>query len=192
MRSRTAAGTRSPMPYRRRISAASPKVEASGAAGPLPITSISSPITSLSSSASTAAGAASRASCPPLIAEMCLRTALISWMSAPEASSSRVTACFSSSVMGAAGSGISADAPPEIRHSTRSRRPAAAAMSAMRRAPAAPRSSGTGWPHSFSSMRRNRAVCPSLTFTSPAVIARPSARSAACAIVAPALPAPIT
>ena len=82
-------------------------------------------MTSESSRDSTRAGAARRASCPPLMREMCLRTALISWMVAPQASSSRVVACFSSSVMPSAGRGRSADAPPEIRQITRSSRPAA-------------------------------------------------------------------
>ena len=49
-----------------------------------------------------------------------------------------------------------------------------------------------GWPHSFSSMRRSLAVCPSLTFTRPAVMRRPRTRSAAFAMDAPAFPAPTT
>ena len=71
-------------------------------------------MTSESSRDSTRAGAARRASWPPLMREMCLRTALISWMVAPQASSSRVVACFSSSVMPSAGRGSRAEAPPEI------------------------------------------------------------------------------
>ncbi len=138
VRSLTDAGTRSRMPYRSRISTAPAKVEASGAVGPEPMTSRSSPITSESISDSTRAGAARRASCPPLMREMCLRMALISWILAPEASSSRVVACFSSRVMPSAGSGISADAPPEMRQITRSSFPAPAAMRAMRSAPATP------------------------------------------------------
>src|SRR5665647_782506 len=59
---------------------AAAKVEASGAVGPEPMTSTSSPMTSESSRDSTRAGAARRASCPPLMSEMCLRTVLISWM----------------------------------------------------------------------------------------------------------------
>ena len=192
IRTRTAAGTLSRMPYRSSTAAASRKVDGSGAAGPEPITSGLSPITSETSSASTFAGHARRASRPPLIADKCLRTALISWMSAPHASSSRVTSCFSASVIGGAGSGSSAEAPPEIRHSTRSPTPAAEAISAMRSAPAAPRWSGTGCPHSFSSMRRSLATWPYLTFTRPPVTIRPNARSAARAMEAPALPAPIT
>ena len=104
--------------------AAVAKVETSGAVGPEPMTSRLSPMTSESSRDSTRAGAARRASWPPLMREMCLRTALISWMGAPQASSSRVMACFSSSVMPSAGRGMSAEAPPEIRQSTRSSRPA--------------------------------------------------------------------
>src|ERR1035437_10105640 len=88
--------------------------------------------------------------------------------------------------------GKSAEAPPETRQITRSSRPAAAAICAIRTAPATPRSSGTGWPHWFNSMRRNLATWPSLTLIRPAVMRRPRTRSAACAMEAPALPAPIT
>src|ERR1035437_8413890 len=171
---------------------AAAKVEASGAVGPEPMTSRLSPMTSERSRDSTRAGAARRASCPPLMSEMCLRTVLISWMVAPEARSTRVVACFSSRVMPAAGRGKSAEAPPETRQITRSSRVAAAAICAIRSAPATPRSSGTGWPHWFNSMRRNLATWPSLTLIRPAVIWRPRTRSAACAMEAPALPAPIT
>ena len=73
-----AAGARRPSLYFSRMAAASAKVLASGAVGPEPITPGSSPMTSESSSDSTRAGAAKRASCPPLIREMCLRTVLIS------------------------------------------------------------------------------------------------------------------
>ena len=141
---------------------------------------------------STAAGQARRANWPPLMREMCLRTALISWIVAPQASSCRVTACFSSSVMPEAGSGSRAEAPPEIRQTTRSSCCAPVAMPAMRAAPSTPRASGRGWPLSFSSMRRNLARCPYLTLIRPAVIRLPRTRSAAFAIEAPALPAPTT
>ena len=99
---------------------------------------------------------------------MCLRTALISWMLAPQASSSRVVACFSSSVMG--GGGQRAAAPTRRRRSGRDqivRAGVGARFAAMRRAPSTPRSSGTGWPHSFSSMRRSFAPWPSLTLIRP-------------------------
>ena len=144
---------RSSNPYPSRIVRAEAKVEASGAVGPLAMTSRSSPITSLSIRHSMAAGQASRASCPPLTIEMCLRTALISWILAPHASSNFVTACFSSSVTGGAGAGSSAEPPPDIRAMIRSSSPACPAMRAMRVAPATPAASGSGWPHSFNSTR---------------------------------------
>ena len=56
IRSRTAAGIRSRSPYLSRIAWAPANVEASGAVGPDPITSRSSPTTSETSSASTWAG----------------------------------------------------------------------------------------------------------------------------------------
>ncbi len=63
---------------------------------------------------------------PPLIREMCLRTQLISWMLAPQSSNNCVVFCFSASVMGGAGSGSKAEAPPEIKQMTRSSGPALA------------------------------------------------------------------
>ena len=84
-----------------------------------------SPITSERSRAATRAGAAARASCPPLSSEQCLRTALSWVMSAPAARRRRVMACLSPSVIGGAGAGVSAEAPPEIKVSTRSSAPAA-------------------------------------------------------------------
>ena len=44
--------------------------------------------------------------------------------------------------------------------------------------PSTPCSSGTGWPHSFSSMRRSLAVWPYFTLSRPPVIRRPRTRSA--------------
>ncbi len=143
-RRRTAAGTRARTLYSSRTCRASANVLASGAAGPDPITPGSPPMTSESSRASTRAGAANRASWPPLMSEMCFRTVLIWWIFAPHASRILVTACFSSRVIGGAGRVRRAEAPPEIRQITKSSRPAAAAIPAIRRAPAMPRASGTG------------------------------------------------
>ena len=78
------------------------------------------------------------------MAEICLRTALISWMIAPHSSSSPVMACFSASVTGAAGAGSRAEPPPDI---TRDHQVALAGLlryAAMRRAPPTPASSGFG------------------------------------------------
>jgi hypothetical protein len=55
------------------------------------------------------------ASRPPLIAERCLRTALISVIVAPERKSARVTACLSSRVRPGAGRESKAEPPPEAR-----------------------------------------------------------------------------
>src|SRR5580704_4217833 len=70
-------------------------------------------------------------------------------MLAPQASNDRVIFCFWTRVMEGAGSGSNAEAPPEIKQITRSSGPAWLAIWAMRRAPATPRWSGTGWPHSL-------------------------------------------
>ena len=65
-------------------------------------------------------------------------------MLAPAGQQQLVVACFSSRVMGSAGRGSSAEAPPEIRQSTRSSFPAVSAMAAMRSAPPRRAASGTG------------------------------------------------
>ncbi len=84
------------------------------------MTAGSSPGTSEIASVSTGAGQAASASRPPLIADRCLRTQLISPMLAPERSSAAVSARFSASVMPAAGAASRAEPPPEISASTRS------------------------------------------------------------------------
>ena len=71
-------------------------------------------------SATTRAGWATRASCPPLTREMCLRSVLISRMSAPQARRDLVSACFSESEMPSTGAGVKAEPPPEMRTNTRS------------------------------------------------------------------------
>ena len=102
----------------------------------------------------TRAGAAASASRPPLIAERCLRTQLISAMSAPLLSSARLIACLSSRVRPGAGSASSAEPPPEIRHSTRSSALKALDASRMRAAAASPAASGVGCAASTTSMLR--------------------------------------
>ncbi len=129
--------------YFARIARASAKVLGSGTVGPEPITEGSSPTTSEIASVSTRAGVAA-ARRPPLIAERCFRTQLISWIVAPLLSSARVVACLSARATPGAGSTSSAEAPPDIRHSTRSSAFAARTISSMRPAAARPRSSGTG------------------------------------------------
>ena len=63
--------------------------------------------------------------------DRCLRTAFISLIDAPDASSARVTACFSASERPAAGAIQLADAPPEISAKTRSSAPAASASASV-------------------------------------------------------------
>jgi len=67
-----------------------------------------SPITSLTARVTVVAGAAARANCPPFTAEQCFRTALISSIDAPDASSSEVSARSSSTDIGSAGAASSA------------------------------------------------------------------------------------
>ncbi len=92
----------------------------SGTVGPEPITAGSSPGTSEIATVTTRAGYARWASRPPLIRDRCLRSVFISPIAAPEASSARVTACFSASEMPGAGAIQLADAPPDISARTRS------------------------------------------------------------------------
>ena len=101
------------------------------------------------------AGAAARASCPPLNSDRCLRTAFSSLIVAPAPSSSRVVSCFSASVIGRTGAGVSAEPPPETRKRTASSAPADRTRRTISSAAAWPRASGTGWP---ASRRTTRAV----------------------------------
>ena len=187
-----AAGARAFRSNRSRIASASAKVESSGAVGPEAITSRGSPITSESSSACTRAGAAARASWPPFSREQCFRTALSWLMLAPAASSRRVMACLSASVMGGTGAGVRAEPPPETRTSRRSSAPADSASARIRWAAASPRASGTGCPASIRRTRDVRARYPSLTTTRPSAMRSPRAASAAAAIAPEAFPAPTT
>ena len=132
---------------------ASAKVVRSDTVGPEPITPGSSLGTSEISQDSTRAGCAAIASRPPLIAERCLRTVFISPIWAPDFSSARLTSCLSASVRPGAGRASRAEAPPEIRHSTRSSAERPFTFSRMRPAAARPFSSGTGCAASTISMR---------------------------------------
>lgn len=140
------------MPYFSRMARASAPVLPSGTVGPEATTAGSSPGTSDTTSVTTRAGWQASASRPPLIADRWRRTRFISPIGAPQRSSSRFSARFSSKLMPGAGSDIRAEPPPDTRHSTRSSGPSPAAASSMRRAASSPAASGTGWPASITSM----------------------------------------
>ena len=120
------------------------------------------------------AGAARRASCPPLIARDVFAHG-IDLVDVGAASQQQLRGRLFFLERDRAARAAAA-APTRRRKSGTApgrRARAAAAISAMRCAPATPRSSGTGWPHSFSSMRRSCAVWPYFTFIRPAVMRRP-------------------
>ena len=85
-----------------------------------------------------------RASRPPLIAERCLRTQLISLMFAPLLSSALFKACLSSSVIPGAGRESKAEPPPDIRQSARSSGPRPLTRSRILRAAVLPCGVGNG------------------------------------------------
>src|SRR5437764_134144 len=91
------------MSYFARTARASANVVGSGTVGPEAITAGSSPGTSEITNVTTRAGAAAAARRPPLIADRCFLTALISPIVAPERNNARVTACLSASVRPAGG-----------------------------------------------------------------------------------------
>ncbi len=130
--------------YFARTCQASAKVLVSGTVGPEAMTSSGLPTTSDSMRETTVAGWASRANWPPLRAERCLRTALISPMAAPQRSSAPVMACLSARETSSAGRGISAEPPPEMTTRAKSRGVRPDRVSTMRAAPAFPASSGVG------------------------------------------------
>ena len=148
------------IPNRRSTRRAAASVVGSAAVGPEPMVAGSSPATSDMASVASCAGAAAAASRPPLIAERCLRTVLISWMSAPAASRARFTACLSASVRPGAGRLSRAEAPPDSRNSTRSSGPAACARSRICFVAATPARSGTGWAASTTRIERQGTAWP--------------------------------
>ncbi len=148
------------MPWRSSTARASASVEGSATVGPEPMTAGSSPGTSEITRVTSRAGWAAAARRPPLIAERCLRRQFISPIAAPEASSALFTACLSASVRPGAGSESRAEAPPDIRQSTRSSAPAPSASARMRRAAASPAASGTGCEASTTSIRRQGTPWP--------------------------------
>ena len=124
------------------MASASAQVVGSATVGPEAISIGRSPGTSEMSSVSTRAGWQAAASRPPLMADRWRRTQFISLMVAPHASSARLTACLRSRSSPAAGSGNSAEPPPEIRHSTRSSSLRSRTRSSMRCAARMPAASG--------------------------------------------------
>src|SRR5439155_23694486 len=108
----------SAMRYLARTPLASAKFVGSGTLGPEAITAGSSPGTSEIARVTTQAGAAAAASRPPLIADRCFLTVLISPIVAPERNSARVTVCLSARVSPAAGSASSAEPPPDNRQTS--------------------------------------------------------------------------
>ena len=134
----------SSIPYFCSTASASAKVVGSGTVGPEPITAGSSPGTSEIRRLTTRAGWQAAPRRPPLMAERCLRTQLISSMAAPERSSAPVIACLSASSIPGAGRVSSAEPPPEMRQSARSSAPRPSARERMRAAASRPPASGTG------------------------------------------------
>src|SRR3984957_5661296 len=91
------------------------------------------------------AGAAATASRPPLIAERCLRTQLISLILAPLLSNALFKADLSLRVIPGAGRESKAEPPPDIRHRARSFEPRPLTRSTILRAAFCPAASGMGW-----------------------------------------------
>ncbi|MPN27848.1 hypothetical protein SDC9_175282 [bioreactor metagenome] len=139
---------------------ASAAVVGSPTVGPEAITAGSSPGTSEIASVSSGAGQAASARRPPLIAERCLRTQLISPIAAPERNKASVSARFCASVIPGAGAASSAEPPPEISASTRSLALSPETRARIRAAAAAPAASGTGCAASTISMREQGTPCP--------------------------------
>src|SRR5438067_12308964 len=102
------------MRYLASTAPASAKLVGSGTVGPEAITAGSSPGTSEIASVTIRAGAAAAARRPPLIADRCFLTVLISPIVAPQRSNARVTACLSARVRLGAGRLNNAEPPPEI------------------------------------------------------------------------------
>ena len=121
-------------------------VEVSGQAGPDAIISNGPPTTSDNTTEKTLAGAHSAANFPPFTAENRLRRVLISTISAPQDSSSRVSR--SKSPAGISGDSNRADPPPESRNRTVSPESSADTASMARRVAEKEFSSGTGCPAS--------------------------------------------
>ena len=151
----------------------------------------SSPGTSEMASVTRRAGWQATPSRPPLMRERWRRTVLISPIAAPERSSARVSACLSSRDSPSAGSGSSADPPPDSRHSTRSSAPRPCTRPNRRSAARRPASAGTGCADSSTSIRSQATAWPWGVTTVP--LSSPSqCDSTARAIAAAALPAPTT
>ncbi len=98
--------------WRRTTSSASANVDGSATVGPEAMTAGSSPGTSEMAKVTTSAGRHAKASRPPVMAERCLRTQLMSSMGAPDASNRRLVCCRSARVRPRAGRVRRAEPPP--------------------------------------------------------------------------------
>ena len=186
----TASGTRSVRANFSSTPSASRKVVGSPVAGPEPMEVSWSPITSEITSAAARPGGSRGMRPPPLTAERCLRTVLISWMSAPHASSRELTRDLSSRVIPAAGATSSADAPPVSSTSTRLSRPTRLRSSSNRVVASTELRSGTGCPASSTTTPGTSSRCPCFTMIRPRTVSPASRRWTPRASAAAALPAP--
>ena len=159
---------------------------------PEPMTAGSSPRTSEISRASTSSPVRAVSRRPPLIRDRRLRTALIWWMSRPEASSQRLTRCRVSRSTPATGASTRLEVPPEIRNSTRSPRGMAWTKSSSASPALRLAASGTGCPASRQRTRgspsRDGTRCPYLVMTRAAWSRSPRASRAPAVMAAAALP----
>ncbi len=183
----TAGGNESSPPNRASRDTASPNVLGSATVGPDPMRLRSSPTTSETASVSTGAAAAA-ASCPPLMADRCLRTVFSSSMPAPARSRRRVVWRLSSSVMPALGAAINEEAPPESSTRSRPSRDRPRASASARRPASTLRSSGTGWLPSIHAIPGGSAGAGAGPMTSPAARLIDGVRASAAAIGADAFP----
>ena len=176
-RSRTADGSESHKPDARSTPTASPNVDGSATAGPEPMTAGSSSIgAQTSDSANVIERPARTPSWPPLIADRCLRTAFISPMASPLASSARVTAILSSSETPSAGAHSIADAPPDnSRTSASPRRAASPARRFACRPESALAASGSGCAPCATNNSRTRSRCCPTNASAIGVAALPAA-----------------
>ena len=143
MRRQTAVSIFSGTPYRCKILSASAGLSLASTVGPLPIAPSGLPTTSLRMRLMQADGAAARANPPPFTSSRWRRTVFSSCIEQPLASSTSVSRCQSPSA--SSGRVSRADAPPEMRNSTRSFLVVFASRSKTRVAAATLSASETGW-----------------------------------------------
>src|SRR4029079_7836506 len=181
-RSRTAGGSDAHNPDDCDTRTASANGDGSGTPGPEPITAGSSSTGAQTSDSAKVTDRPARApSCPPLIADRCFRTAFMSPIASPLASSARVTAILSSSEMPSAGHHHIAPARPDsTTTSTSPRRAAASASTSARRPDSALSASGIGCAPQATNRSRTRSRWCS---TNPSAIGRaalPAATTVNC------------